>query len=418
MIDLNMYFWVATGLILGLQGVEWVADILNLRRMRLEPPENVRDVHEADQYEKAQVYERVKTQWNWTQDAVSLGVLLAFWWSGGFGWLNQVVQGLDWHPVAQGLFYFLCLGAGKIVIGLPFQWIDTFRVEERFGFNRTTQGTFWSDQVKSWLMLVILGGGLAAAVLGLFHWLGPSAWFWGWLVFLVFNAVLLYVAPAWLMPLFYKFTPLEEGDLREEIEGYASREKFPLKEVFIVNGSLRSSKANAFFTGFGRNRRVALYDTLVEKQSVRELVAVLAHEIGHFRLKHIPRMVVLSFLQAGVLFFLAGQFVDSAPLAAAFGVAEPTNHTGLVFFMILFSPMSRVLGVGVQALSRKHEFEADAFAARTSGYGAELGTALKSLARENLSHLTPHPLYIWLHHSHPPLHERLAALEQEERGDR
>jgi STE24 endopeptidase len=414
MIELNEFFWIAIGILIGMRLLEGWADWLNLKAMDRELPERVKDIYAEDEYRRSQSYERVKTKWSWISDAIFLVALLGFWLSGGFGWLETSLQSLNWHPVLTGLLYFFLLGLAQWLIRLPFDWHDTFRIEERYGFNRTTQSTFWTDQAKSWLLLIVLGGTLGSLILYLFLTAGGLAWLYGWGVFVLFNIIILYIAPAWLMPLFYKFEPLKDGELRTRIEEYARDMDFPLKELFVIDGSRRSSKANAFFTGFGKNRRVALYDTLIEKHNSGELVAVLAHEIGHFKLKHIPKMTVLSFLQAGLLFYLAGWFVDSEPLAAAFGVASPSIHTGLVFFGILFSPISRVLSVAVQALSRRHEFEADAFAARTTGAPASLGGALRGLARENLSHLNPHPLYVWLHYSHPPLHERLAALEDQD----
>ncbi|MEO0453952.1 MAG: M48 family metallopeptidase [Verrucomicrobiota bacterium] len=411
MIETNFFFWVTLIFLIGTKVVEWIAEFLNTQEKDGLPAE-VADLYDPEEYEKSRRYEKEKTRLSFIEDVLSLGLLLVFWFLGGFGWLEGVVQSTDLHPVLAGLLYFLILMGVQWLLRLPFDLYDTFRIEEEFGFNRTTIGTYAGDQVKQWILTIVLGGILGGAVLYLFQTAGDSAWIWCWGVFIGFNLVILYIAPIWLMPLFYKFTPLEEGTLRESIENYAKKESFPVKELFVIDGSRRSSKANAFFAGFGKNRRIALYDTLIEKQSVPELVGVLAHEIGHYRLKHVPKMVGLSFFQAGLMFFLAGLFVGSSSLAVAFGVQEPSVHTGLVFFGLLFSALSRVTNVGVQWLSRKHEFEADAFAAQTTGEGESLVSALKKLARENLSHLTPHPFYVFLHYSHPPLHERIRALRQ------
>ncbi len=412
MIEFNEYFWIVLGFLVGLRCLEGWADLLNLRAMNRALPDQVRDIYDEEEYCRSQAYERETTKWAWISAGISLMCLLVFWFSGGFGWLETGLQSMGWHPVVTGLVYFFLLALAQWVIRLPFDWHDTFRIEERYGFNRTSSATFWADQGKSLLLLILLGGVLGALILTLFISAGDLAWLYGWGAFVLFNVIILYVSPAWLMPLFYKFEPLKEGELRTEIEEYARKQSFPLKELFVIDGSRRSSKANAFFTGFGKNRRVALYDTLIGNHGTGELVAVLAHEIGHFKLKHIPKMTVLGFLQAGLLFYLAGWLMNSEPLAAAFGVSTPSVHTGLIFFAILFSPASRLLSVGVQWLSRRHEFEADAFAARTTGAAQHLGKALRGLARENLSHLNPHPLYVWLHYSHPPLHQRLAALDQ------
>jgi len=300
----------------------------------------------------------------------------------------------------------LALVLGLKLLGLPFQLWSTFVIEERYGFNRTDAKTFVTDQVKGLVLGGLLGGALMAAILWFFHATGDAAWLWCWATTTVVSLVAMFVAPTWIMPLFNKFEPLEEGSLRERILGYAKSVSFPLEGLFVIDGSKRSSKANAFFTGFGKNKRVALFDTLIEGQSEDELVAVVAHEVGHFKRGHI----VISLLHFGVIFWLLSRFLESTELFEAFGVSEPSVHAGLIFFGLLYTPIEMVLSVAMSAFSRKNEFEADAFAAQTTGEPEHLVTALKKLSSENLSNLTPHPFFVWLKYSHPPVLQRIEAL--------
>jgi STE24 endopeptidase len=267
--------------------------------------------------------------------------------------------------------------------------------------------------VKGLVLGAVLGGLLLAMVIWFFERFGAGAWVWCWAFVTGFTLVLQFVAPTWILPLFHTFTPLEEGELRKRILAYAERVGFPLAGLFVIDGSRRSTKANAFFTGFGRTKRIALYDTLVAGHATDELLAVVAHEIGHYKKKHVLKGLALSVAHTGVLFALLAFFLRREELYAAFGVAQPSVAAGLVFFGLLYTPVEMVLQLGLQAFSRRNEFEADRFAGETTGLWRELGAGLKKLSAESLSNLTPHPFYVALHHSHPPLAQRLAALERE-----
>jgi STE24 endopeptidase len=337
-------------------------------------------------------------------------VLLAFWFAGGFQWLDATVRGFELNAILSGLSFIGTLLAAKLLLRLPFRWYQTFAIEERFGFNKTTPKTFWLDTLKSVFLGVLLGAPLLAGILWLFEAAGSMAWVWCWLLTASFTLVIQFVAPTWIMPMFNKFTPLDEGELREAVMDYAKEVSFPLKGLFVIDGSRRSTKANAFFTGFGKRKRVALFDTLTEKQSTDELLAIVAHEIGHYKLGHIRKTLAIGILQVGMIFFLLSIFLSHHGLYDAFFIHEMSTYTGLVFFGMLFSPIDLLLSFFAQAFSRKNEFEADTFARETTGMGEHLITALKHLAADSLQNLTPHPLYVKLHYSHPPLIKRIEAL--------
>ena len=298
----------------------------------------------------------------------------------------------------------------RSIISLPFSLYSTFVIEERFGFNKTTLGTWIADLLKGLLLGLILGTPILAGILAFFEYAGPLAWLYCWGAVTLFTLVVQFIAPTWIMPLFNKFTPLEDGDLRTKIMDYARSVNFKLQNVFVMDGSKRSSKSNAFFTGFGKNKRVALFDTLIEKHSTEELVAVLAHEIGHYKKRHIVQMLVAGIVQTGVVFWLMSFFLDNPDLFGAFYMDQTSVYAGLIFFGMLFSPIEMILSIFMSVLSRKNEFEADAYAVETTNSGTEMISALKQLSRDNLSNLTPHPLYVFLNYSHPPVLQRINAI--------
>ena len=407
---MNAYGLVILAALLVQNGLSLLADVLNLRALRPELPAEFRDVYDGERYARSQEYTRARTRFGFWPQAVDLAVLLAFWFGGGFAWLDERVRGLGFGPVASGLVYIGVLALAKALIDLPFRYYATFVIEERFGFNKSTRATFWADAAKGVALTIALGGPLLAAILWFFERTGASAWLWCWGVTAAFTLFVQFVAPTWIFPLFNKFQPLEEGELRAAILRYAERVGFPLEGLFVIDGSRRSTKANAFFTGFGRRKRVALFDTLVAKHTTDELVAVVAHEIGHFKRGHILQGLALSILQAGVVFYLLSIVLARQGLYEAFGVAQHSVYAGLVFFSLLYAPLDLVLSYLLQAFSRRNEFQADAWARTTTGEPERLVSALKRLSADSLSNLTPHPLYVKLHHSHPPLVERIRAL--------
>jgi STE24 endopeptidase len=394
--------------------LDLIATLLNLTSLDPRLPDAFAEVYDADTYARSQAYTRASARFGIVHGSFSLGVLLAFWLLGGFGWLDELARSLGRGEVLTGLVFITLLGLGSHLLNLPFSVYETFVLEERFGFNKTTPRTFAVDQLKGLLLAAALGGPLLAAILWIFSNV-EHAWLWAWAVFTFFQLLLTYLAPTFILPLFNKFAPMPEGELKAAIRAMAQRCDFPLTEIFIMDGSKRSTKANAFFTGFGKRKKIALFDTLIAKQTVPELVAVLAHEIGHFKRKHIIQRIAVGIVQSAAVFFLLGLFTGAGAFARelfdAFGVAAVSPHVGLALFGILFSPISRLLGIATNAWSRRHEFEADAYAAQAMQSPAPLASALKKLSAENLSNLTPHRLRVVLDYSHPPVLQRLEALQ-------
>ena len=405
----NPYFTVLLITFLLVQGIEMLATYLNLRALRPDLPPEFADIYDAEKYQKSQAYTRESSHFDMLSSTLRMVIFLGFWLGGGFGWFDTLVRGWGLGELQMGLVGISLLYLGNSLISLPFEIYDTFVIEQKHGFNKTTPATFVIDHLKGLLLGAVLGLPLLALVLWLFTF--QNAWLYAWGATTAFTLVMAYVGPAIIMPMFNKFTPLADGELKSAVTSLAQRCGFPFKEVSIIDGSKRSSRSNAFFAGFGRNKRIALYDTLVAQQTVPELVAVLAHEIGHFKRRHIVQRLVLSLVQMGVWFFLLGIFLKNSGLFAAFGVAQPSVYLSLVFFLMLFQPVQFLLGIVLAWWSRKHEYEADAYASAAVGGPDAMISALRKLARDNLSNLTPHALSVFLHYSHPPLRERLAALK-------
>ena len=390
--------------------LDLVSNILNLRALKLEPPEALQHVFSPDAYRKSQQYLRESTRFNLLVSSFALALLLAFWFLGGFNWLDQLVRSWGLGSIINGLLYTGILLLAYGIVMLPYSIYNTFVIEQRYGFNKTTPATFMADLVKGLLLAAVLGGPLLACILALFELAGANAWLLCWAAVTCYVLVIEFIAPNWIMPLFNKFTPLEDGELRTAILGYAGSVAFPVQNLFVIDGSRRSSKSNAFFTGFGRNKRIALFDTLIAQHTIPELVAVLAHEIGHYKKKHIIWGMVISILHFGLLFFLLSLFIDNPLLYQAFYVQQPSIYTGLIFFGLLYTPAEFLLSILMNMLSRKFEYDADRFAAHSIPEPSAMTTALKKLSADNLSNLTPHPFFVFLHYSHPPLLQRMDAI--------
>lgn len=407
---MNLYAYLILVALLADYAVELAAELLNVRALRPDVPAAMEGVYDHAAYRKSQEYTRSRTMFGLVKKTFDLAVLLAFWFAGGFNALDVLVRSLGLGAVWTGLLFTGLLLAGARLLSLPFSVYATFVIEERFGFNRTTPGTYVLDMIKGTALAVLLGGPLLACVLAIFAYAGAIAWLACWLAMTVYLLFVQFVAPTWIMPLFNTFTPLEDGDLKASIVNYADSVGFSLENVFVMDGSRRSSKSNAFFTGFGKHRRIALFDTLVAQQSVPELTAVLAHEIGHYKKRHIIQGMVVSVAHMGAMLYLLSVFVSHRGLFQAFFVEEMSVYAGLLFFGLLLTPVEMVLSVFMNALSRKNEYEADRFAAETTKSPDHLVEALKKLSVKNLANLTPHPLCVFLRYSHPPLLERTRAL--------
>lgn len=389
-----------------------VADLYNLKSLKTGLPGEFKSVYNEDTYEKSQKYTRVNTRFGIITSAFNLAVLLVFWFAGGFNGLDQIVRSWELGVIWTGLAYIGILIVFKTILSLPFSIYSTFVIEERFGFNKTTPKTFVLDMLKGLALGIVLGGPLLAGILAFFTFIDQYAWLYAWATVTVFTLFIQFVAPTWIMPLFNKFEPLEDGELRRKIRDYASSVDFALEGIYVMDGSKRSSKSNAFFTGFGKNKRIALFDTLMEKHTHEELVSVLAHEIGHYKKKHIIKSMVISILHTGVMFLLLSVFLNAQGLYDAFYMEQPSVYAGLIFFGMLYAPVEMILSIFMQMSSRKHEFEADEYASTT--YKAEpMVQALKKLSKDNLSNLTPHPFYVFLNYSHPPVLQRIKAIRKE-----
>jgi STE24 endopeptidase len=412
----NGYFIAALAGLLVVEAINWTARLLNLRALRPTLPPEFADVYDADAYRRSQEYTRVTTRFHFVESMFDLAVLLAFWLAGGFGWLDGLIRGWHLNPIWTGLIFFVILAAARGVLGLPFSVYAVFVIEERFGFNRTTRTTFVLDLLKGLAVGAVIGLPLMAGFLALFLYAGRFAWIYAWVAVVAFSFVMQIVAPAVIMPLFNKFTPLPDGELKQAILAYVNRVDFPLAGLFSIDASRRSSKGNAFFTGFGKQKRIALFDTLIERHSTDELVTVLAHEVGHYKKRHVLIGTIVSSVETGLFLGLFSVFLDQAGLFTAFGVDTPGVWTGVIFVALLLQPLELVLSVAGAALSRRHERQADRFAIATTGRGDLLASGLKRLSKDNLGNLTPHPFYVFLNYSHPPTLERVKALETADAG--
>lgn len=386
-----------------------VADFYNLKSLDKGLPDEFSDVYDEQTYNKSQRYTQVRTKFGILTSAFNLVVLLVFWFAGGFDWLDEIVRSWELGVIWTGLVYIGILLLARSILSLPFSIYSTFVIEEKFGFNKTTPKTFVLDLFKGLGLSILLGGPLLGGILVFFTFIDQYAWLYAWGAVTAFTLFVQFVAPTWIMPLFNKFEPLEEGDLRQKIRNYADKVNFALEGIYVMDGSKRSSKSNAFFTGFGKNKRIALYDTLIENHEEDELVAVLAHEIGHYKKKHIIKNMGISIAQTGIMFFLLSIFLNSEGLFDAFYMEQMSVYAGLIFFGMLYAPIDMIVSIFMQILSRKYEFEADEFAS-TTYQPKPMVAALKKLSKDNLSNLTPHPFYVFLNYSHPPVLERIKAI--------
>jgi STE24 endopeptidase len=388
-----------------------LAEALSLRSAAAKVPDAFKHLYDPQRYAEVQDYLRARTHFAWAFSAVFLAATLAFWLSGGFGFLDERVRSLNLGSVVSGLIYIGALWMLRTLLAIPFQAYGVFVIEERFGFNRTTPATFLADGLKALALSVLIAAPLLAGVLLLFEQAGTWAWLYGWALTVFFTVGVQFAAPRFILPLFNRFTPLGEGELRTAIFRYARSIRFPLEKVFVMDGSRRSTKRNAFFTGFGRHRRIALFDTLIRAHTTPELVAILAHETGHYRKRHVLKRLAFSAAHAGVLLGAFSFALGSPALYEAFFVERPSVYTGLVLFSLLVRPFELLMGLWVNRVSRSHEREADRFAVETTGDKDALVSALKKLSADNLSNLSPHPLQVALSYSHPPIQQRIRSIE-------
>ena len=406
----EILFWVIIAILVVDFLFEKYLDYLNTTTMSETIPDEVKGIYDAEKYKKQQAYQRENNRFGLISGSFSFVITLAMFLFFGFAFVNNLAWGLTDNAILATLLFFGIIMFVSGLLGIPFSVYYTFVIEEKYGFNLTTPKTFIFDTIKGWIIGAVIGGGLLSLIFLIYQRTQEMFWIYAWILVSAFSVFMTMFYSNIIVPLFNKQTPLEEGVLRDAIQQFSEKVGFKLDNIFVINGSKRSTKANAYFTGLGAKKRIVLYDTLINDMDTDEIVAVLAHEIGHYKKKHVIQSLLISLVQTGIILFIFSLLVDSPALSRALGVEEPNFHIGLVAFGILYSPVSFVLEIFMNILSRKNEYQADAFAAKD--YKPEaLASALKKLSVKNLSNLTPHPLYVFFHYSHPTLIQRLSHLK-------
>jgi STE24 endopeptidase len=409
---MNIYLTIILLIIIGDYVLDVIVETLNVKHAKTDLPKEYEGYYHAEGYEKAQDYLKENTRFGIITDTITTPIIVAFILVGGFNFVDQVARSLALGPVLTGLIFAGILVVGSQVISIPFSIYGTFVIEEKYGFNRSTVRTFVLDILKTWLLTAIIGGTVFSIILWFFGKAGNLAWVYCWIVVVLFQIVITFLAPVVILPLFNKFYPLQDGDLKTAIENYARAQHFKMKGVFKMDASKRSTKSNAFFAGFGRFRRIVLFDTLMEKHTVEELVSILAHEMGHYKKKHIMKYILISIITTGLMFFVVSLFMNNQGLFSAFKMQNTSIYASLFFFAFLYAPINMVISIFSKVLSRRHEYEADAYALTTYGKPESMISGLKKLTVDNLSNLTPHPLKVFLSYSHPPVLERILAIRR------
>ena len=401
-------------IILGISIISYLfdqfLDYLNLKAQRKDIPAEIADFYDKEKYQKSLDYQREQQLFSFLSSAFSFILSLLMLLLGGFGWLDGLLRPFIGNVIALALAFFGIIMVVSDILGSPFQWYSTFVIEEKYGFNKTTGKTFILDKLKGYALGAIIGGVLLSVLLYLIQTIGPNFWIWFGLIAATFILLVNMFYTSIFLPLFNKLTPLEDGALKTAIESFSKKVNFPLDNIFVMDGSKRSAKANAFFSGIGKKKKIVLYDTLITNHTTEELVAVLAHEVGHFKKKHIIWSYLISIVQVFFVLFVLSRMIFTENLSLALGGSMQGFHLNLIAFGILFSPISGITGLFMSLVSRKNEFEADAYAKETYD-GKALSNALKKLSVDSLSNLYPHPAYVFFHYSHPPLLQRLKALQ-------
>ena len=407
----NTVFYIIIAIIIFSFLLDKFLSYLNLKNIIPELPEEVKDVYEPDRYRESQNYKRTNTRFSFITGSFNLVLVLIMLLAGGFGYIDEIAWNITGNNIIAALVFFGIIGIASDILSTPFELYQTFRIEEKFGFNTSTPGLFFRDKLKSWLLAVILGGGILALVIWIYNITGKTFWLWAWGVLTVFTIFMTMFYSNLIVPLFNKQTPLEKGELRDAIEEFSHKAGFRLNNIYVIDGSKRSNKSNAYFTGLGSKKRIVLYDTLIKDLTKEEIVAVLAHETGHYKKKHILTGTILGIIQTGITLFIFSLLIDNPLLSQALGAEKSQFHLSLIAFGVLYSPVSLILGLLFNVFSRSNEYEADRYAA-VKYDGNQLIKALKTLTSKNLSNLTPHPLYVIFYYSHPPLISRIKALKE------
>jgi len=404
-------FYLIIGILIFDFLVDKFLDYLNSKHYNDELPEELQDVYDAEEYKKSQAYKLTNNKFGNITSLFSILLTLGFLIFDGFKIVDDYSRTFTDNNILIALIFFGIIMIGSDIITTPFSYYRTFVIEEKFGFNKSTKKLFFIDKAKGWLMSAVLGGGILSLIIWFYEFAGANFWLYAWALVAVFSLFMNMFYAKLIVPLFNKQTPLEEGSLRDKIASYAQKAGFQLDNVFVIDGSKRSTKANAYFSGFGNQKRITLFDTLINDLEEDEIVAVLAHEVGHYKRKHIIFNLVFSVLLTGFTLWLLSLFIASPVLSEALGVQIPSFHISMIAFGMLYSPISEVTGLFMNSLSRKFEYQADDYAKETHN-ALDLISSLKKLSKNSLSNLTPHAAYVWFHYSHPSLLQRIVNLKK------
>ena len=404
------FYYIVIGALIVEYLLSTISAILNVNSITEELPSQFIDVYDREKYARSQAYLKAKTRFGLLSSTFGLSFILVVIHLGLFGYLDGFVREQTNNPILAGLLFFAIIFIINDLITMPFSIYSTFVIEQKFEFNRTTPGTYLVDKLKGYLVTTLLGGIVLGTILFFFDYYGPSGWWIAWLAIALFMVAIQPLFVHIIAPIFNKFTPLEKGGLRSAIEAYAEKVKFPLTRIDVMDGSRRSSHSNAYFSGFGKSKRVALFDTLLTQHNTEEIVSVVAHEVGHYKKKHIILGTILSVLETGIMLFVFRFIMSDPDLFLVFGVEKVSVYAGLIFFGLLYAPVNLITSLFTSALSRHNEYQADRYAFDTTGNKQALISMLKGLAANNLSHLTPHPLTVFLSYSHPPVTKRIEAI--------
>ena len=406
----NTLFYIIIAIIIIDFIIDKVLDALNAKHYNDAVPKELSDVYDETEYKKSQAYKTTNYKFGVWSSTFSIALTLAFLMFDGFEYVDNIARSYSDNPIVIALIFFGIIMLGSDIITTPFAYYKTFVIEEKFGFNKTTIKTFILDKIKGLLMMAVIGGLLLALIIWFYQIAGAQFWLYAWAIVTVFTVFMNMFYSKLIVPLFNKQKPLEEGSLRDKISEYAASVGFNLDKIFVIDGSKRSTKANAYFSGFGNEKRVTLYDTLVNDLDEDEIVAVLAHEVGHYKKKHIIFNLIASILLTGLTLYILSIFISNPLLSNALGVETPSFHVGLIAFGLLYSPISELTGLIMNHFSRTFEYQADNYAKNT--YKAEpLISSLKKLSKNSLSNLTPHKAYVFMHYSHPTLLQRVKNLK-------
>ena len=409
---MNIYLLVIIVFLVGFYILDAVVEIWNSYRITSNIPEEFQDVYDQEKYTKSQEYLKETTRFGLFQGGGFLILTIIFILIGGFNFLDLKIRALSYPDIFTGVIYILILVFISQLISLPFSYFSTFKIESKYGFNKSTKKIFVMDFIKSSILGTVIASVILLVVLGFFEYYPNNGWLIVWAALTLIQFILIYIAPTLIMPIFNKFTPLEDGDLKNEVENFATKHQFNIEGIYTMDGSKRSTKANAFFTGFGKQKRIVLFDTLIDTNTSKELLAVLAHEIGHYKMKHIHQGVIMSILTTGLMLFLLSFFLDNKNIADAFKMDNVSIYTSIVFFGFLFRPLEEILSIFNNLISRKNEFAADTFSKETTNDPESLVSGLKKLSVESLSNLTPIKFKVFMDYSHPPVIERIKALRK------